>query len=194
MDIWNIDNLVLFLIFFIPGFISIKVYDLFIPGEKRDFTKSLFEVMGFSAINFAALSWLIILIHSDNFYSGHKLFYFLLLFIILFIVPIIWPLVFLKLSSWPPIAKKIIHPISKPWDYVFGKRDRYWVIVHLRNGEKIGGKYDSNSFSSSYPAEEQIYLEEMWHLNENGAFMEPVDRSAGILILGKDICSLELFK
>jgi len=194
MDIWNIDNLVLFLIFFIPGFISIKVYDLFIPGEKRDFTKSLFEVMGFSAINFAALSWLIILIHSDNFYSVHKLFYFLLLFIILFIVPIIWPLVFLKLSSWPPIAKKIIHPISKPWDYVFGKRDCYWVIVHLRNGKKIGGKYDSNSFSSSYSAEEQIYLEEVWHLNENGAFIEPVDRSAGILILGKDISSLELFK
>ncbi len=194
MDIWNINNLVLFLIFFVPGFISIKVYDLFIPCEKRDFTKSLFEVMGFSAINFAALSWLIILIHSDNFYFAHKFFYYLLLIIILFIIPITWPLVFLKLSSWPPIAKKIIHPITKPWDYVFGKRESYWVIVHLRNGVKIGGKYNSKSFSSSYPAEEQIYLEEVWRLDENGAFIEPIDRSAGILILGKDISSLELFK
>ncbi len=37
MNIWEADKLVLFLIFFIPGFVSIKVYDLLIPGEQRDF-------------------------------------------------------------------------------------------------------------------------------------------------------------
>ena len=30
----------LFLVFFVPGFISLKVYDLFIPSERRDFSKS----------------------------------------------------------------------------------------------------------------------------------------------------------
>jgi len=193
MDLWDINKLVLFLIFFIPGFISIKVYDLFIPRERRDFSKSLFEVMGYSALNFAALSWLIILIHSDNFYSANKVIYFLFLFIIIFIIPIIWPLVFLKLSSWHPISKRIIHPILKPWDYVFGKRQCYWAIVHLMNGKKIGGRYDKNSFASSYPAEEQIYLEQVWHLDDKGAFIKPVERSGGIIILGKDISCLEFF-
>ncbi len=194
MDIWEINKLALFLIFFVPGFISIKVYDLLIAGERRDFSKSLYEVMGYSAINFAALLWLIIWIHSDNFYGAHKALYYLSLLGIIFIAPIIWPIVFLKLSHWSPISKRIIHPVKKPWDYVFGRRECYWVIVHLRDGRKIGGKYDKGSFSSSYPAEEQIYLEEVWHLNEKGSFERPIDRSAGIIILEKDISSLEFFK
>jgi len=193
MDIWEINKLALFLLFFIPGFISIKVYDLFIASERRDFSKSLFEVMGYSAINFAALSWLIILIHSDNYYGTHRLVYFLFLILIIFIMPVIWPLVFLKLSSWAPISKRIIHPIRKPWDYVFGKKQSLWVIVHLVDGKMIGGKYDKNSFTSSYPAEEQIYLEQAWHLDEKGAFVKPVERSGGIIILEKQISALEFF-
>ena len=60
MNIWEADKLVLFLIFFIPGFVSIKVYDLLIPGEQRDFSKSILEVIGYSALNYGALSWFII--------------------------------------------------------------------------------------------------------------------------------------
>lgn len=191
MDLWEINNLALFLIFFIPGFISTKIYDLLIPTEKRDFSKSLFEVMGYSALNFAALSWLIILIHSNNFYSTHKIFYFSFLFIVIFIIPIIWPIVFLKLMSYPPISKKIVHPIRKPWDYIFGKKQCFWVIVHLKDSRKIGGRYDKNSFTSSYPAEEQIYLEEVWELDDKGAFKRPIERSGGIIILGKEISSVE---
>jgi len=43
MDIWQIDKLVLFLVFFIPGFISIRVYDSLVPSERRDLSKSLFD-------------------------------------------------------------------------------------------------------------------------------------------------------
>jgi hypothetical protein len=193
MDIWQIDKLSLFLIFFIPGFISIKIYDLLIPSEKRDFSKSIFEVIGFSAINFAALSWFIILIHSGNFYRDHRAWYFLALLIVIFVIPILWPIILLKVLSWSPIAKRVIHPILKPWDYIFGKRNAYWVIIHLQDGRKIGGKYDNKSFASSYPADEQIYLEEVWELDEKSAFKKKIDRSNGIIILGKDISSIEFF-
>ena len=193
MDIWQIDKLSLFLIFFIPGFISIKIYDLLIPSEKRDFSKSIFEVIGFSAINFAALSWFIILIHSGNFFRDHRIWYFLALLIVIFVIPILWPIVLLKVLFWSPIAKRVIHPILKPWDYIFGRRNAYWVIIHLQDGRKIGGKYDKNSFASSYPAEEQIYLEEVWELDEKSAFKKRIDRSNGIIILGKDISSIEFF-
>jgi hypothetical protein len=40
MDIWNADKLTLLLVFFLPGFISIKVYDLMAPGEPRLFKVS----------------------------------------------------------------------------------------------------------------------------------------------------------
>ena len=57
---------------------------------------------------------------------------------------------------------------GKPWDYVFSRRQAYWVIVHLRDGRKIGGRFDRKSFASSYPADEQIYIEEVWRLDEDG--------------------------
>lgn len=194
MNIWQIDSLVLFLIFFIPGFISIKVYDLLIPNERRDFSKSLFEAIGFSAINFAALSWLIIFINSENFYNEHNVWYLISLFCILFIAPIFWPFAFLKVSLWGPVAKYIIHPIQKPWDYIFSKKCVFWIIVHLKDKRRIGGKFDINSFASSYPSKEQIYLEEVWELDEEGKFIQPLERSNGIVILGEEIIAVEFFE
>ena len=194
MDVWQIDRLALFLIFSIPGFVSLKVYDLLIPGERRDFSKSLFEVIAYSALNFALLSWLIILIHSRGFYGQHPVLYFGSLFLILFIFPAIWPFAYFKVSSWSIISKRLIHPIPKPWDYVFGKRQSFWVIVHLKDQRRIGGRFDTNSFASSYPAKEQIYLEEVWQLDEKGNFVKPFDRSKGIVILGDEIVALEFFK
>ena len=72
MDIWQIDKLILFLLFFIPGFISTKVYNLLYPSEQKDFSAFLLEAIGYSSLNFAILSWLIIIIHSGNFYNNHK--------------------------------------------------------------------------------------------------------------------------
>lgn len=194
MPPWEIDKLSLFLIFFIPGFISIKVFSLMVPTERRDFSKSVLEVIGYSCLNFAALSWLIIPIHSGEFESKHRFLYALLLFVIIFIVPVLWPVVFVKLSSWKWVAKHVLHPIPKPWDYVFGKREAFWVIVHLKDGTAVGGRFDTDSFASSYPSEEQIYLQEVWRLNQDGSFREPVARSQGIIILSTEMRAVEFFQ
>jgi len=195
MNIWEPNKLLLFLIFFIPGFISLKIYDLIIPGERRDFSKLLLEVLGYSSLNYAAFSWLIFLIYSRKLYQNHANWFLLSLIIVLFIAPAIWPFIFVILfNKWKFLSKFIIHPIPKAWDYIFGKRESFWVIVHLKDGRRIGGKYDTNSFASSYPAEEQIYLEEVWKLDEKGKFIEPVERSKGILIPGREISMIEFFK
>ena len=39
----NERNLALFLVYFIPGFISLKIYDLLVPSACRDFSNSLFD-------------------------------------------------------------------------------------------------------------------------------------------------------
>ena len=194
MDIWNMDKLTLFLIFFLPGFISIKVYDLIVPGEPRDFSKSLLEAISYSTLNFAALFWLIVLIRTNDFYHNHFVLYSLSVALIMIGVPACWPFFFLRLSAWRVVAKHFVHPIRKPWDYVFGKRDPYWIIVHLQNGQKIGGRFDRGSFASSYPADEQIYLEEVWVLDEAGRFVSRVERSRGIIIGKDDIRAVEFFE
>ena len=56
------------------------------------------------------------------------------------------------------------------------------------------GRFDTNSFASSYPAKEQIYLEEVWELGEKGNFVKRIDRSKGIVILGDEIVAIEFFE
>jgi hypothetical protein len=51
------ETLALFLLFFVPGFISLKTYDLFVPGERRDFSKSIYEAVAYSALNLGVLFW-----------------------------------------------------------------------------------------------------------------------------------------
>ena len=108
-------------------------------------------------------------------------------------MPIIWPLLFLKIAYWKPVSKHIINPLPKPWDYIFKKGETFWVIVHLKDGRKVGGRYDKHSFASSYPEKEEIYLEEVWELADNGKFIKPIERSKGIIILGKEISLIEMF-
>jgi hypothetical protein len=194
MDVWNVDKLALFIVFFLPGFISIKVYDLLVPGETRDFSKSLFEAIGYSTLNFAALFWLIAIILTGNFYHEHFNLFSLSVVVIMVAVPACWPFVFLRLSTWRPIGKHFVHPIQKPWDYVFGKHDPFWIIVHLKNGEKIGGRFGLKSFASSNPADEQIYLEEVWLLDKADRFLNPVENSRGIIIMNDEIRAVELFE
>jgi hypothetical protein len=46
------------------------------------------------------------------------------------------------------LQKYTVHPISKPWDFVFSKKQPYWIIVHLSDGRRIGGRFGENSFAS----------------------------------------------
>ncbi len=82
----------LFLIFFVPGFISLKVYDLFIPSERRDFSKSLYDAVAYSALNFVALFWLIWRMGSGKMWPATWYLSFLL---VLIVAPALWPILFL---------------------------------------------------------------------------------------------------
>ncbi|MEW5800254.1 MAG: DUF6338 family protein, partial [Bacteroidota bacterium] len=138
-----LDNITisLFLAFFLPGFISLKVYELIVPGERTDFSKSFLDAFSFGAINLAITYWLIYYIHSGNFSVYHPFWYYVFSVLILFVIPIFLPIVYLWVTRIPFVARRIIHPIPKSWDYVFGKKESYWVIVHLKDGRRIGGRF-----------------------------------------------------
>jgi hypothetical protein len=188
------DKIVLFIVFFIPGFISVKIWNQLIPGEKIDFSKSAFEVIAYSAINYAFFSWLIYLIHTDGFKGSHLTWYWILVVFVMFFMPIVWPFVFYKLYQSKWILRFIISPYKKPWDYIFSKRESYWVIVNLKDGTSIGGRYGESSFSSSAPSEEQIYLERVWEIDSEGKFVKPIEDSKGIIIMHGEISSIEFYK
>jgi hypothetical protein len=70
-------------------------------------------------------------------------------------------------------------------------RGRQWVILHLRDGRRIGGFYGGNSYATEYPHEREIFLEEVWHLSDKGAFLGVVPSTSGIVVQGADIEFIE---
>lgn len=77
MNPFDSETLRLILLFFVPGFISMKVYDLYVPSERRDFSKSLLEAVSFSCVNFALTYWAIVAIHLDGFPLKNPICYYL---------------------------------------------------------------------------------------------------------------------
>lgn len=193
MNIWEADKFILFFSFVIPGFISIKAYDLFFPSESKDSSKQIIDAVTYSSINYALLFAPILWVENTHAKENCTILYYLFYVFVLFIAPIIWVWIWKKIRETQHFQKNIPHPTQKPWDYVFGQKKPYWVIAKLKDGTEIAGRYGTNSFASSAPAEEQIYLEETWFLNEEKGFDRSKNQTAGIILLSSELISVELF-
>lgn len=195
MDFFDESKLLLFVVFMMPGFICMKVYSLLYPMQIRDFNQNILDSITYSCVIYGFNSVFILLVEylkqSYSFPILYSIFYFYIIFISPVALAYIW--VRFRESEWLR-ELNIAHPDNSPWDFVFKTRTACWVIITLNDSTKIYGKYGSGSFVSSYPHEPQIYLNECWHPNEKGGFKEKHKASAGIIILSKDIRSVELFE
>lgn len=194
MNIWDTDKLILFIAFAIPGFISIKTYDLLLPSERREVGKSLVDAVAYSCVNYSLLSWLILLDQKYQWAKNYPAWHIILVFLVLFAFPVIWAWTFVWLRKQDFFKIYAPHPIPKPWDYVFGNGQSYWVVVELSGGEIIGGMYDTKSFASSYPAEEQLYIQQLWEIEDNDKFIKPLERSHGAIISASEIKLIRFYQ
>jgi len=192
LNIWDIDKLFLFIMFVVPGFISLKAYELLVPGEAKDSSKQIIDAVTYSCINYSLLFFFILKIENSGYATTHPNLYYLFYFFVLFVSPVVLVFVWRWLRSTNFAQKNAPHPTAKPWDYVFSQRKPYWVKVVKNDGTIIGGRYSDKSFASSAPAPEQIYLEESWIINNKGGFERAKNNTAGVIILTSDISHIEL--
>jgi len=194
MDIWQTEKLALFIAFVIPGFISIKVYELLYPGVPRDSSKQLVDAVAYSCINYALLFVPIYAIETNRVSQSSPILYSVFYGFVLLVAPVIWVWLWRIIRNTKLIQKAAPHPTAKPWDYVFSKGEPYWIKITLKDATKIAGKFGSNSFASSGSAAEQIYLEETWLLNEKGGLDRPKNQTAGVIVTSSEIAYVELMK
>ncbi|TPW18056.1 MAG: hypothetical protein FD130_419 [Halothiobacillaceae bacterium] len=186
------DQIIFVLLFFVPGFVALKVYDLFVPGDMRNLSASVLEVVSYSMLCWAVLVPLYLAIGLldggvSTIWSA----------VYLFVGIALWPallgwLVFNARAKW--LRGKILHPARTAWDYLFSQGKFYWVLVTTSDGERFGGRYAEKSFATSYPDPHEIYLQELWRVDENGVFMEAVEGSAGILVRRDEVKRIEFFE
>ncbi|HHR6499796.1 TPA: DUF6338 family protein [Providencia alcalifaciens] len=193
MDVLNQDKLILFFLFIVPGFISLKIYNLLQPSNYIESSKLIIEAVTYSGINYAFLAIPIYLIEKHQVIDNNAFFYYVFYLFVFIIFPVVLPFLFLivRKSKW---CSKLPHPTGKAWDYFFQKAPECWVKVKLKDGTIIGGSYSGDAFASSSPEPMQLYLSERWIMNDDEGFERPVNSSAGILILSSDIVTIEFFK
>lgn len=193
MDIWALDKLTLFIVFVIPGFITLKTYGLLAATGRRESSQQLIDAVAYSCINYAILAFPIFTLESGGLRTSAPYWYFGIWALFLLVTPVTLACTFWKLRSTDFFQKTLPHPVGKPWDFLFAQRRQLWSVVTLKDGRKVGGLFGSKSFASSHPYAPELYLEDAWLVNAEDGLERIRTATAGILIAGSEISTIEFF-
>lgn len=91
------------------------------------------------------------------------------------------------------IVRNLQLPYPSAWDYYFDEREPAFVLIHLENGNLIGGYFGSNSYATSFPNQGDLYLEAVYEVAEDGTFDEPIEDTDGMIITSDEYHYVELF-
>lgn len=195
MTIDSLDVVFYTCIFLLPGFVIKCVIDALIPPVRYNETKYFFSCLLYSIVNCAIWSWVYILVAPIA--INNSVAYWLLLLSITIVGATI--LAFLiglirqkKVTEWLFSKIKVhkVHPIPTAWDYFFSKQEEAWIIVTLKNGKTVYGKYSTESFASSDYEERDLYIEKTYSISEDMSWIED-EASKGILISKDEIETIE---
>jgi hypothetical protein len=193
-DLLKPGTLDLFLFFVVPGFVSISVYDLLVPSGRWNLSESAIQIISFSMLNVAIWYWAISSMAEADLRHIHPVAYNILMFGIIVVSPALLAIATYRLRIAEALRKFAVHPSPTPWDFLFGQRRVFWILFHLKSGQRLGGYYSTRSFTSSFPNDEEIYVECLWRVDESGQFLERVTDSAGALVRAEECHFIELFE
>lgn len=182
-------------IFLLPGFVIKSILDALIPPQRHNETKYFFSCLLYSIVNCAIWSWAYRLL--TPLAQNHPVIYWISMLAITIVGASI--LAFLiglikqkECVEWMFSKMKInkVHPVPTAWDYFFAKQEEAWVIVTLKSGKTIYGKYSTESFASSDCEERDLYVEKTYSISEDMSWIED-KKSKGILISKDEIETIE---
>lgn len=184
------DKLTLFLFAVLPGLIAIQVYNLCSPPQKKELTSQILEAVSYSIINMVIWwSWIAQLYKSK---IEDIPFYAPLVICLLSPIVLAYSWYWLR-TGWLHRLLRLDHPTPKGWDYFIRRHHHFWVLFHLKNGKRFGGYFGDNSYSSTFPHDPELYVEQVWRVDERGEFIEMVDRTIGSVVRQSDCELIEFF-
>lgn len=182
-------------IFLLPGFIIKSVLETLVPPAKHNDTKYFFSCLLYSIVNCAVWSWAYLLIHKKL--NEHPVTYCVSLLAVTIAGAAIlaFGIGFIRQKEYierlfPKLNVNKIHPIPTAWDTYFSKQEPSWVIVTLKNGKTIYGKFSDHSFASSDANERDLYIEKTYAIKEDMTWLDD-ERNHGILVSKEEIETIE---
>lgn len=184
-ELWIVAMLIL------PGFISIRIHEMLFARPRRDWAKSLIEIVSYSVLNFGVFSWLIYSFFESGLNEINPQSFGLAIAVVFVVGPALYPILFRILTTQKFYRRFFLSPYSQPWDFFFDQREPCWVKVHMKSGAIIHGAYGTSSSASRYPEQRQLYLQELWLPTASGGFKKKRNRSKGALIFEPEISYIE---
>ena len=197
--------LILFLFLLIPGFLLIRVFERFHPerfhpGVRRSTGQQIIDIVIWSIVILAIwfLPTVILLQRGPELsYWLYNLLLFVFILLGLFATPLLLGYIFHRLELRGTLEKFTpdASPAPSEWIFSHGAGKHYYVRFHRKEGKDLGGYFGENSFSaSSANGQEEIYVEEVWRLDEDGRFIERVEGTGGAIVHKEDCDLIEFFE
>lgn len=82
-------------------------------------------------------------------------------------------------------------PTPTAWDFSFTGRGPRWIRVLLADGSWVGGYFGEQSYASSWPEAQQLFIQEQYEMTEDGGFGAAVGASAGVYVRCDDVRVVE---
>ena len=117
-------------------------------------------------------------------------------------------------SAWYALRKRVLprlfgfdHPTRTAWDWLFGRKKYLWLWLYLKQKDSGGnpicksGFFGRESYVSTYPYDEGIYLEAVYATDEKGMILRDFDENGneipqtkGMLVRGDEIERIEVYR
>lgn len=189
------EQLLLIAGFILPGAISMFVYALKIPQKEFDLKDRIAEAICFSLLNFIIVWALVDWLRDLPVVRGFGVLEWLVLVLAFVVLPALWPFGLVRLLQAAEDRSWIAVRAKTAWDAFFERqRSNCWVQVVLADGRTVGGRYGEESYVSSWPDPGDLYIEELWKIDEDGYFSEPESGQPGLLLRPLDYKMIQVYE
>ena len=197
MRIDSFDAVFSTLTFIVPGFIADSVLGLMIPRRSSGTESSVVRFLTFSCFNYALWSWLIYLIVKTELSITRPSVASALWAFIILLSPILLGVLVAKARQGGFVTKMlsrvglpVIQPNPTAWDQFFITAEPQFVLVTLKDGSTVAGRFGPRSAASSDAIERDLYIESVYRVGEPWT---EIEGNGGVWIRGDEIRYLEFW-
>ncbi len=201
----TLEALIIIALVIAPGFV-LATFASWVTafGERTSDLRFLLPTITAGTIIHVLLSpWTVRLVdfYDDRSLRAHNVEVILWGLVTLLLVPASLGIVTGWLSNTRPIDRLLdgiglgyIDRMPSSWEYVMRLQRAGFVRVHLKEGGVIGGRYSGNSFAGSAAGSSpDLYLEDVWRLNDRGDFERSLLDNWGVWIAADTMQYVEFF-
>ena len=195
----SLSQIWVLLVFIIPGFVLMRVKRVAYPTAEASTGSTMLDSLTLSCVVYAFVSPLLYLSNLYSWPVTRPVLFSMLALVILLAVPCALGTLYVRFTKsgrarWLREVLGFPNPDPTAWDYLFRQQRAYWVWLTFKSGKVMAGLFGPNSFASSFPHKQDLYVEKLLRLDEDGNVVELLDGSAGALVMMGDLEGIQFFE